>query len=84
MGEHPTERVRGQMLTKILSFEVGWFDEDENSSALIGDHMCLFLQTAVGKGSAKLCQQKNFSGFMSDPRKGMPRTTSGIPTFVTN
>jgi ATP-binding cassette subfamily B (MDR/TAP) protein 1 len=35
MGEHLTKRVREQMLTKILTFEIGWFDRDENSSGAI-------------------------------------------------
>ncbi|RLM74707.1 putative multidrug resistance protein [Panicum miliaceum] len=62
MGERLTERVRAQMLAKILSFEVGWFDEKENSSAavsarlatqatkvrsLVGDRMCLLVQAAA-------------------------------------
>ncbi|CAL5068508.1 unnamed protein product [Urochloa decumbens] len=62
MGERLTERVRAQMLAKILSFEVGWFDLDENSSAavtarlatqatkvrsLVGDRMCLLVQAAA-------------------------------------
>ncbi|CAN6235394.1 unnamed protein product [Urochloa humidicola] len=62
MGERLTERVRAQMLAKILSFEVAWFDEDENSSAavtarlatqatkvrsLVGDRMCLLVQAAA-------------------------------------
>ncbi|XP_047064093.1 ABC transporter B family member 15-like [Lolium rigidum] len=62
MGERLTERVRDQMLGKILSFEVGWFDEDDNSSAaicarlasqatkvrsLVGDRMCLLVQAAA-------------------------------------
>uniref|UniRef100_A0A0D9W6B3 Multidrug resistance protein n=1 Tax=Leersia perrieri TaxID=77586 RepID=A0A0D9W6B3_9ORYZ len=62
MGERLTERVRGQMLAKILSFEMGWFDEEENSSAavcarlatqaskvrsLVGDRMCLLLQAGA-------------------------------------
>ncbi|XP_044328364.1 putative multidrug resistance protein [Triticum aestivum] len=62
MGERLTERVRDQMLAKILSFEVGWFDEDENSSAavcarlatqatkvrsLVGDRMCLLVQAGA-------------------------------------
>ncbi|CAM0904144.1 unnamed protein product [Alopecurus aequalis] len=62
MGERLTERVRDQMLTKILSFEVGWFDEEDNSSAavcarlatqaskvrsLVGDRMCLLVQAAA-------------------------------------
>ncbi|XP_040379594.1 ABC transporter B family member 15-like [Oryza brachyantha] len=62
MGERLTERVRGQMLAKILSFEAGWFDEDENTSAavcarlatqaskvrsLVGDRMCLLVQAGA-------------------------------------
>jgi ATP-binding cassette subfamily B (MDR/TAP) protein 1 len=35
MGEYLTKRVREQMLTKILTFEIGWFDRDENSSGAI-------------------------------------------------
>uniref|UniRef100_A0ACD5URQ8 Uncharacterized protein n=1 Tax=Avena sativa TaxID=4498 RepID=A0ACD5URQ8_AVESA len=62
MGERLTERVRDQMLAKILSFEVGWFDEDDNSSAavsarlatqaskvrsLVGDRMSLLVQASA-------------------------------------
>lgn len=35
MGEFLTKRVRERMLTKILTFEIGWFDMDENSSGAI-------------------------------------------------
>lgn len=35
MGEHLTKRIRERMLSKILTFEVGWFDQDENSSGAI-------------------------------------------------
>ncbi|KVD98162.1 ABC transporter, integral membrane type 1, partial [Cynara cardunculus var. scolymus] len=35
MGEHLMKRVRERMLSKILTFEVGWFDQDENSSGAI-------------------------------------------------
>ncbi|KAJ7974483.1 ABC transporter B family protein [Quillaja saponaria] len=60
MGEHLTKRVRERMLSKILTFEVGWFDQDENSSgaicsrlakdanvvrSLVGDRMALVVQT---------------------------------------
>ncbi|XP_066321359.1 putative multidrug resistance protein isoform X1 [Miscanthus floridulus] len=60
MGEYLTKRVREQMLAKILTFEVGWFDRDENSSgaicsqlgkdanvvrSLVGDRMALVIQT---------------------------------------
>lgn len=35
IGEHLSNRIREMMLTKILSFEVGWFDDDRNSSGAI-------------------------------------------------
>ncbi|KAJ9169431.1 hypothetical protein P3X46_017631 [Hevea brasiliensis] len=35
MGERLTKRVREKMLDKVFSFEVGWFDEEENTSAAI-------------------------------------------------
>ncbi|KAF8691470.1 hypothetical protein HU200_040614 [Digitaria exilis] len=35
MGEYLTKRIREQMLEKILTFEIGWFDRDENSSGAI-------------------------------------------------
>ncbi|XP_031480680.1 putative multidrug resistance protein isoform X2 [Nymphaea colorata] len=61
MGEALTKRIRERMLSKILTFEVGWFDEDENSSgvicsrlakdanvvrSLVGDRISLLVQTA--------------------------------------
>ncbi|CAO2044869.1 unnamed protein product [Urochloa humidicola] len=60
MGEYLTKRIREQMLEKILTFEIGWFDCDENSSgaicsqlakdanivrSLVGDRMSLVIQT---------------------------------------
>ncbi|KAM7280163.1 hypothetical protein ACFE04_007297 [Oxalis oulophora] len=60
MGEHLTKRIRERMLSKILTFEVGWFDQDENSigaicsrlakdanavRSLVGDRMALVVQT---------------------------------------
>ncbi|KAL6888381.1 hypothetical protein ACP4OV_009407 [Aristida adscensionis] len=60
MGEYLTKRIREQMLAKILSFEIGWFDRDENSSgaicsqlakdanvvrSLVGDRLSLVIQT---------------------------------------
>ncbi|CAG7872591.1 hypothetical protein BRARA_F03156 [Brassica rapa] len=60
MGEYLTKRVRERMLSKVLTFEVGWFDRDENSSgaicsrlakdanvvrSLVGDRMALLVQT---------------------------------------
>ncbi|KAL6957031.1 ABC transporter B member 15, partial [Sarracenia purpurea var. burkii] len=35
MGELLTKRIRERMLSKILTFEVGWFDRDENASGAI-------------------------------------------------
>lgn len=35
MGEYLTKRVRERMLSKILTFEVGWFDQDENSTGAV-------------------------------------------------
>lgn len=35
MGENLTKRVRERMLATVLTFEVGWFDEDQNSSSAI-------------------------------------------------
>lgn len=60
MGENLTKRVREMMFSKILSFEVGWFDQDENSTgavcfrltkdaaavrSLVGDRISLLVQT---------------------------------------
>ncbi|CAI9785118.1 unnamed protein product [Fraxinus pennsylvanica] len=59
MGERLTKRVREELLQKVLTFEVGWFDLDENKSAavcarlsteanivrsLVGDRMSLLVQ----------------------------------------
>ncbi|XWS40812.1 hypothetical protein CRYUN_Cryun17cG0027600 [Craigia yunnanensis] len=60
MGEHLTKRIRERMLSRILTFEVAWFDQDEYSSgticarlakdssvvrSLIGDQLSLLVQT---------------------------------------
>ncbi|KAL5991245.1 hypothetical protein ACLOJK_012152 [Asimina triloba] len=62
MGERLTKRVREKMLEKLLTFEVGWFDRDENNSAaicarlaseanmvrsLVGERMSLLLQVTA-------------------------------------
>ncbi|KAH0452868.1 hypothetical protein IEQ34_017192 [Dendrobium chrysotoxum] len=59
MGECLTRRVRERMFSKILTFEVGWFDEEDNSTgaicarlskdasvvrSLVGDRMSLIIQ----------------------------------------
>ncbi|CDY67695.1 BnaCnng55980D [Brassica napus] len=63
MGESLTKRIREKMLSKILTFEVNWFDENENSSgavcsrlakeanlvrSLIGERVSLLVQTISG------------------------------------
>ncbi|KAA8533067.1 hypothetical protein F0562_033400 [Nyssa sinensis] len=60
MGEYLTKRIRESMLSKILTFEVEWFDQDDNSTGaicsrlakdansvrtLVGDRMALLVQT---------------------------------------
>ncbi|KAJ8546291.1 hypothetical protein K7X08_018874 [Anisodus acutangulus] len=60
MGEQLTKRVRERMLSKMLTFEVGWYDKEENSTgavcsrlakdanvvrSLVGDRMALLIQT---------------------------------------
>ncbi|KAI3779479.1 hypothetical protein L2E82_09200 [Cichorium intybus] len=62
MGERLTKRVREKMLENVLTFEVGWFDREENTSAavcarlateaslirsLVGERMSLLLQVFV-------------------------------------
>ncbi|XP_045812361.1 ABC transporter B family member 15-like isoform X3 [Trifolium pratense] len=60
MGEYLTKRVRERIFYKILTFEIGWFDEDQNSTgaicsrlakeanvvrSLVGDRLSLMIQT---------------------------------------
>ncbi|XP_073121367.1 ABC transporter B family member 15-like [Henckelia pumila] len=60
MGENLTRRIRERMLSKMLTFEIGWFDKDENATgaicsrlakdanvvrSLVGDRMALLIQT---------------------------------------
>ncbi|XP_039120572.1 putative multidrug resistance protein [Dioscorea cayenensis subsp. rotundata] len=60
MGEYLTKRLREKMFSKILTFEVGWFDQTENSTgaicsrltndayavrSLVGDRMAFLIQT---------------------------------------
>nr|XP_016485784.1 PREDICTED: putative multidrug resistance protein [Nicotiana tabacum] len=59
MGEKLTRRIREKLLDKLMTFEIGWFDQDENTSAaicarlsteanmvrsLVGDRMSLLAQ----------------------------------------
>ncbi|KAI3905420.1 hypothetical protein MKW98_013218 [Papaver atlanticum] len=67
MGERLTKRVREKMLEKVLTFEIGWFDQEENTSAaicarlateanmvwsLVGDRVALLLQVFTGASLA--------------------------------
>ncbi|KAK4477406.1 hypothetical protein RD792_016627 [Penstemon davidsonii] len=60
MGEKLTKRIRERMLSKMLTFEIGWFDQEENATgavcsrlakdanvvrSLVGDRMALLIQT---------------------------------------
>ncbi|RZC61592.1 hypothetical protein C5167_023354 [Papaver somniferum] len=69
MGERLTKRVREKMLEKVLTFEIGWFDQDENTSAaicarlateenmvrsLVGDRVALLLQVFTGASLASV------------------------------
>lgn len=63
MGEKLTKRVREKLLDKLMTFEIGWFDQEENTSAaicarlateanvvrsLVGDRMSLLVQAIFG------------------------------------
>ncbi|KAI3702951.1 hypothetical protein L6452_28705 [Arctium lappa] len=63
MGEKLTMRVREKLLEKLLTFEIGWYDQDENTSAaicarlsteanmvrsLVGDRLSLLTQAFFG------------------------------------
>ncbi|XP_022863382.1 putative multidrug resistance protein [Olea europaea var. sylvestris] len=63
MGEKLTKRVREMLLGKLMTFEIGWFDESENTSAaicaristeanmvrsLVGDRLSLLTQAFFG------------------------------------
>ncbi|XP_058730505.1 putative multidrug resistance protein [Vicia villosa] len=63
MGERLTKRIREKILEKLMSFEIGWFDHEDNTSAaicarlaseanlvrsLVGDRMSLLAQAIFG------------------------------------
>ncbi|KAA8523730.1 hypothetical protein F0562_010153 [Nyssa sinensis] len=63
MGEKLTRRLREKLLEKLMTFEIGWFDQDENTSAaicarlsteasmvrsLVGDRLSLLAQAFFG------------------------------------
>ncbi|KAJ8543070.1 hypothetical protein K7X08_005593 [Anisodus acutangulus] len=67
MGERLIKRLRENMLSSLLTFEVGWYDQDDNTSAvicsrlstdasmvrsLVGDRMSLLVQVIVSASIA--------------------------------
>nr|XP_027099339.1 putative multidrug resistance protein [Coffea arabica] len=67
MGERVIKRVREEILRAVLTFEIGWFDQDENTSAaicarlateanmvrsLVGDRIALLVQVFAGASLA--------------------------------
>ncbi|KAL2641264.1 hypothetical protein R1flu_008851 [Riccia fluitans] len=51
MGERLTMRVREMMFKSLLSFEIGWFDYDENNSSLVASRLATdatLVRAAVG------------------------------------
>ncbi|KAL2335591.1 hypothetical protein Fmac_016804 [Flemingia macrophylla] len=49
MGEYLTKRVKERMFSKILSFEVAWFDQDKNSTAIAS----VYTRQVILKGVTK-------------------------------
>ncbi|KAH9803368.1 ABC transporter B family member 15 [Citrus sinensis] len=52
MGEKLTKRVREKLLGKLMTFEIGWFDQEDNTTnvvrSLVGDRMSLLVQAIFG------------------------------------
>ncbi|PON59409.1 ABC transporter [Parasponia andersonii] len=59
MGEYLTKRIREAMLSKVFTFEVGWFDKDENCSSVICSRLSKdanMVRSLVGDGISFLVQ----------------------------
>ncbi|XP_059662528.1 ABC transporter B family member 15-like [Cornus florida] len=59
MGEKLTKRVREKLLEKLMTFEIGWFDQDENMSAAICARLSTeanMVQSLVGDRISLLAQ----------------------------
>ncbi|KAH7660063.1 Xenobiotic-transporting ATPase protein [Dioscorea alata] len=59
MGEYITKRLREKMLSKILTFDVSWFDRNENSTGAICSRLtndANAVRSLVGDGMALLIQ----------------------------
>jgi ATP-binding cassette subfamily B (MDR/TAP) protein 1 len=59
MGEYLTKRVRERMLAKFLTFEIGWFDQDENSSSSICSQLTKDANTVSTNKACKHLQESN-------------------------
>lgn len=65
MGEYLTKRIRERMLSKILTFEVGWFDQDENSTGAVCSRLakeanvvCIFMEFGFSIDMINVCLTK--------------------------
>ncbi|KAL6314132.1 hypothetical protein AAG906_011872 [Vitis piasezkii] len=59
MGERFTKRVREKLLEKLMTFEIGWFDQEENNSAAICARLATeasMVRTLVGERMSLLVQ----------------------------
>ncbi|KAJ0763300.1 putative ABC-type xenobiotic transporter [Helianthus annuus] len=67
MGERLTKRVREKLLENVLTFEIGWFDRDENTSAAVCARLATeasLIRSLVGDRISLLVQVV-FSAFLS-------------------
>ncbi|KAG4395715.1 hypothetical protein GLYMA_19G016700v4 [Glycine max] len=59
MGEYLTKRLKEKMLSKILNFEIAWFDRDENSTGVVCSRLIKeanIVRSLVGDRMAQLVQ----------------------------
>ncbi|RWW61732.1 hypothetical protein BHE74_00031187 [Ensete ventricosum] len=70
MGEYLTKRLRERMLSKTLTFEVAWFDQDENSTGAVCARLAKDANVLVGLWLTR------DSGFIVHRRMGTNRTAT--------
>uniref|UniRef100_A0A0E0G319 MDR-like ABC transporter n=1 Tax=Oryza nivara TaxID=4536 RepID=A0A0E0G319_ORYNI len=51
MGKYLTKRIKEQMLAKILTFEIGWFDRDKNSSGPLCSQLAKYANISMSEKS---------------------------------
>ena len=59
MGERFTKRVREKLLEKLMTFEIGWFDQEDNNSAAVCARLATeasLVRTLVGERMSLLVQ----------------------------